>query len=118
MMSKSVLYTSRPSISVKDFSLEEIVSFIRGKLKGKGVEKAYIFGSTATNETTHWSDIDILIVTNTALPFIERPKEFLDLFDLGIPIDILVYTPTEFEDLMKSSTGFWKGFKSTKLRII
>jgi len=118
MNNKSVLHKSRPSVSVKDFSLEEIVSFVRERLKGKGVEKAYIFGSVATNKTTHWSDIDILIVTHTTLPFIERPKEFLDLLDLGIPVDILVYTPREFKDLIKSNTGFWKGFKSTRLRII
>jgi len=117
-MGENVLGVSRPLLSVRDFTFKEVASFFRKVLRGKKVKKAYLFGSFAANEAGYWSDIDVLIVVDTDRSFIERPKEFLDLFDLGLPIDILVYTPEEFDVLMKEPRGFWKSFQITKVRIL
>jgi hypothetical protein len=57
-------------------------------------------------------------VTESRQSFIERPRQFFDLLDLGIPIDILVYTPEEFLQLRHSGSGFWKGFQENHLKIL
>lgn len=113
-----VLERSRPLISVLDFTALEIESFLRSKLLAHAVKQAYIFGSYVENRLNPWSDLDLLIVTDTELPFIERPRKFSDLSELGVPIDILVYTSDEFDNLKKNNSGFWKKFQKCHLRLI
>ena len=73
---------------------------------------AYVFGSFARNEAKEHSDIDLLLVKNTLLPFTARPQEFLDLFDIWTPLDIIVYTKEEFDKLISQpSPGFWTSLK-------
>ena len=117
-VNRGVLETSRPPVSVRDFSLKDIASFLKKVLsKHENVREAYLFGSLAENRQDDWSDIDVVIVADVTAPFIERPREFFDLYDLGIPVDILVYTPKEFEDLKNSESGFWRSFRENHLRI-
>ena len=101
-----VLVKSRPSISIQDFSPDEITAFIKDKLAFKNIESCYLFGSSATGETNPWSDMDILIIAETDKPFIERPLDYQELFELGVSVDIIVYTPGEFERVKKSPSGF------------
>jgi len=43
-----------------------------------------------------------------SVPFLERAKDFFDLLDIAPAIDILVYTPEEFQKLTENpSVGFW-----------
>lgn len=116
-MNKDILASSRPAVSVKDFTQQEIVDFLRGKLTDHQLDKAFIFGSVAEQCAGSWSDIDVIIIKPTTLPFVERGFEFLDLFDLGIPVDILVYTPEEFLALEQDSTPFWRQVKNSLVRI-
>ena len=118
-MDKKILEASRPRVSIKDFSIEEIVSFLKEALrKHENVREAYLFGSLTTRQEDYWSDIDVVIVADVAEPFIERPRAFFDLFDLGVPVDILVYTPEEFETLRKKRNGFWKSFYENHVKIL
>lgn len=116
--STHILERSRPKISILDYTVEEIKGFLRKKLTNKNIQAAYIFGSFATNTSQFWSDIDIIIIQNSNLPFIERPREFTDLFELGIPVDILVYTPDEVKQMKKDPSGFWKEVKQKSLKLI
>ena len=77
-----------------------------------------VFGSIATGEMGAWSDVDLIIVKDSSLPFVERPREFFNLLDIGVPIDILVYSPTEFDELKDSDSGFWKEFRRNNIRVI
>ncbi|MCK9295311.1 MAG: nucleotidyltransferase domain-containing protein [Desulfobulbaceae bacterium] len=95
MTSVKILEKSRPAISVVDFSLEQIAKFLAEKLAGKNVINAYLIGSVAAGTAQFWSDIDLVIVKETLKSFPERAMEFVDLFDLGVAVDILVYTPEE-----------------------
>lgn len=75
------------------------------------VKKALLFGSAARGEMTKNSDIDIIVISNdfkkmdliNRLVFLSRlrGREFLDW-----PMDILGYTPKEFNKLSKISTMF------------
>lgn len=115
---KPILERSRPRVSIQDFKPEEIKGFLRARLAGKGVQEAYLFGSFARGSGTAWSDLDVVIVKDTEESFPDRPLEFQGLFELGVPVDILVYTPQEFEDLRESDSPFWRSFRKQKERLL
>ncbi|WP_008310122.1 nucleotidyltransferase domain-containing protein [Leptolyngbya sp. PCC 6406] len=58
-----------------------------------------VFGSMATGTVHEWSDIDLVIVKETNQRFLERTKEVLQLLQPKVGLDVLVYTPAEFEQL-------------------
>ncbi len=68
-------------------------------IKQMGVEKVILFGSAARGNTGSHSDIDLIIVKETDKPFIRRPDEFYAAVNPRVALDILVYTPEEFETL-------------------
>ncbi len=115
---QDILIKSRPSVSILDFDRQCLVDCILQKLENKDVEAAYIFGSFARGKEHLWSDIDLIIVKDSSLPFIERPREFFDLLDIGVPLDILVYTPGEFAKMSVEENGFWKEVQSAIIRIL
>ena len=110
--------SSRPATSILDFSSSAIESFLYNKLSQHKVDAAYLFGSCVQDKATAWSDIDLVIVMQTDAPFLERAREFADLFELGLPIDILVYTPQEFKQLQPSDSGFWESFRTNHKKIL
>lgn len=113
-----ILQKSRPKTSVLDFDRDALLGLIRENLTGKNIDAAYIFGSFARDEAYPWSDIDLIIVKESSLPFVERPREFFNLLDLGFPMDILVYTPAEFADIREEERGFWKEVHSQLIQIV
>jgi predicted nucleotidyltransferase len=64
-------------------------------------EKIILFGSLAAGETGEWSDIDLVIVKETKQRFLDRIKEVMRLLRPQVGVDILVYTPQEFEVLVQ-----------------
>jgi predicted nucleotidyltransferase len=116
-MTDDVLVKSRPPVSVLDFSKEEIIDWLESALSGRRVDKTFLFGSVAESTAEAWSDIDLIIVKESQTPFIERPKEFWDLHDLGLAIDILVYTPAEFIKMEEESNPFWKEAKRSRIEL-
>jgi uncharacterized protein len=113
-----ILRKSRPRVSILDFDRNALLELIRDNLREKKVAAAYIFGSFAQENENLWSDIDLIIVKDSSLPFIERPREFFDLLDIGVPLDILVYSPVEFAKMQNEQNGFWKEINSTILQIV
>jgi predicted nucleotidyltransferase len=113
-----ILERSRPKTSVLDFDPRNVRRFLREKLLDHGVKEAYLFGSFAEEKCTPWSDLDLVVILQTDLPFVERGRDFEDLFELGIPIDLLVYTPQEFLQLQVSDSPFWKTFNRQKMKLI
>lgn len=119
MGSGSILEKSRPHASVLDYGRDELVALLRQEITTHPeVIQAYLFGSVATGKAGAWSDLDVIIVAETAVPFIERPRSFWDLLDLGFAMDILVYTPAEFAEMRASKTGFWKDFERHHIRLL
>ena len=61
---------------------------------------AYVFGSVAAGSADEHSDIDVILVRNTALPFFDRVREVMDLrLALGAA-DLLIYTPAELAEML------------------
>jgi predicted nucleotidyltransferase len=70
-------------------------------------QSAYLFGSYGRGEQTIGSDVDLLIVAHTNRSESERFRDFLDIAQRFAPIDIIVYTPEEFENLKRFPTPFF-----------
>lgn len=88
-------------------SLDDFVGRLRERLEGR-VEAAYLFGSLAAGRWTRDSDVDLIAVQRTDTPFSMRSQDFLDLYEMAPRLDLLVYTPEEFEAIRKSEkVGFW-----------
>jgi predicted nucleotidyltransferase len=62
--------------------------------------KVIVFGSVARGDADAGSDLDLIIVADTARPFFERHKEFAGLYDVWPRLDLLIYTPEEFAQML------------------
>jgi predicted nucleotidyltransferase len=62
-------------------------------------DKIILFGSYCTGQVDEWSDLDLVIIKKTKTPFLDRTRQVLELLKPQVGVDVLVYTPTEFEQL-------------------
>ena len=62
-------------------------------------ERIIVFGSYANGQVHEWSDLDLVVVAETELPFFERLKQVILLTRSNVGMDVLVYTPSEWEHL-------------------
>jgi predicted nucleotidyltransferase len=75
-------------------TLEIVVARIKEAINP---QKIILFGSWARGEGSLHSDIDLLIIQESTLPRPQRYAQVRRLFwGMGVPMDILVYTPEEF----------------------
>ncbi len=76
---------------------------LKEKIKKFKLDKMILFGSRARNEELEYSDADVIVVSKDFenLKFRERPDEFLDVWTYPIDLEILCYTPIEFEKKKK-----------------
>jgi hypothetical protein len=65
------------------------------------IHHIYLFGSTTHNDLHEGSDIDLIIVGDFEEPFFQRIASILSLTSL--PIEPLVYTKEEFEEMKEDS---------------
>ena len=69
-------------------------------------EKILLFGSLADKRLSEWSDIDLVIIHHTNLPFYRRIKQALQLIHPKVGVDLLIYTPDEFAKLSRERRFF------------
>ena len=69
-------------------------------------EKILLFGSMANKRLNEWSDIDLVIVSQTSLPFYRRIQKVLQLLHPKVGVDLLIYTPEEFSRLSRERRFF------------
>lgn len=70
-------------------------------------DKIILFGSYANGTPNDDSDLDLLIVQDTDLPMQTRGLDIrLSLIGTMIPIDILIYTKSEFDQEKNKSFSF------------
>ncbi len=84
-------------------ALEQILAVLRAEYHP---EKVILFGSMADGTVSEWSDIDLLIVKNSPLPFMQRLKEVALLCRASVGVDYLVYTPDEIEQMKGEQNPF------------
>lgn len=80
---------------------------IRRALEPLDPVQVILFGSAARGEMDAWSDVDLIVVRPTDLPFLDRAREVTPLLRkaLGRSADVLVYTPEEFEEMKERNVG-------------
>lgn len=71
-----------------------------------GVKKAILFGSLARGDVTESSDIDLVIIKDSCKGFLDRVEEALVILDPRVALDVLVYTPKEFQELVENTPFF------------
>jgi len=75
----------------------EVKRIVERLEKDREVKLVLLFGSMARNDLHSGSDIDLIVVRKTDQKFLDRLDEFYD--DAREAMDVLVYTPEEFEAL-------------------
>lgn len=80
-------------------------------------EKVILFGSRVSGKTHEWSDVDLVVIKKTNKKFRDRIGEALHVVPHDLPIDIIVYTPEEFEE-MKIKSWFIKKEVVEKGRVV
>jgi predicted nucleotidyltransferase len=86
--------------------IDELKNEIILAFKSLNPEKIILFGSISRNDFDDESDIDLIIVYNTDKRFLERLKELYLKWDIPKAVDILAYTPDEFEKMTEESSFF------------
>ncbi len=68
--------------------------------------RVILFGSAARGDADEQSDLDFVIIKNTTQPFLDRMKEAALLCTAPGAIDLLVYTPDEWQLLQEQDSPF------------
>jgi len=76
------------------------------RLVAAGAQRIYLFGSCARGEADDESDVDLVVIHDTELPFFDRLRQAAACADPDWPVDILVYTPAEFETMRRQGNAF------------
>ena len=77
---------------------QEIKNITERIIEEEKPEKIILFGSYATSMTTKDSDVDLFIVKKTTESSRERRLNLRrKLFGIKVPMDILIYTPSEVQ---------------------
>ncbi len=75
-------------------------------LKRYSPQRVILFGSAARGETDAGSDMDLLVIKETAEPFVARLEAMASLCPPDIHADILVYTPAGLERMGAEENPF------------
>jgi len=63
-------------------------------------QEAYVYGSVAHGTEDEQSDVDLVLIRDTSLPFFDRLREVFDLlFALG-KADLMIYTDQERREVL------------------
>jgi len=79
--------------------LEAELQRIVAALPPLGVRRAILFGSVARGQVRGQSDLDLILIVDSPEPFAERCARFYSVLTPSVGLDLLVYTPTEFDEL-------------------
>ena len=71
-------------------------------------EMIMLFGSRARNDAYPDSDVDLVKKKKKKKRPIQRRIDVRKVLSTDIPMDVLVYTPDEFEALRRSGSAFYK----------
>ncbi|MGB9628651.1 MAG: nucleotidyltransferase domain-containing protein [Thermodesulfobacteriota bacterium] len=78
---------------------DELARYVRVLREQYAPERILLFGSLASDIIGEWSDIDLVIIKKTEQRFLDRICEVMHLLKPPVGVDILVYTPEEFDQL-------------------
>lgn len=68
-----------------------------------GIERAILFGSVARREVHAHSDLDIAVVWDTPLRYMDRLDRVYEAAAPAVATDFFAYTPAEWEEMLETS---------------
>ncbi|MEW5959743.1 MAG: nucleotidyltransferase domain-containing protein [Chloroflexota bacterium] len=89
-----------------DKLIEKLAARLRPILARHQVLRAVVFGSLARKESSRRSDLDLILIQNTARRFLDRYDELLPEIGravAGRDIDLFIYTPQELAQIKHRS---------------
>lgn len=87
--------------------LEEVRRRLLPLLRKGGALKAIVFGSRARGQEDAYSDLDLIVVVETELPFVRRHELFPGIYRAwGRALDLLIYTPRELAEMRAQGNPF------------
>jgi len=91
-------------------AIEKIINSLKDNYKPQMI---ILFGSYANGLHTSGSDVDLLLVKDTDKRPIWRRVDAQLAVKTDLPLDILVYTPDEFDAFIRDKTSFLYQIYST-----
>jgi len=78
--------------------LESALSQLTAQLRAMPeVQQVILFGSYAAGRRDLFTDLDIIVVMDSPLGFVERLADLYRHLQVAVDVDLLAYTPAEFE---------------------
>lgn len=97
MRTASELATQREHYAkALDQDLDSLVEQLRALPE---VRQVILFGSFAAGRRDLFTDLDLIVVMDSPLDFVSRGAALARRLRAGVALDLLVYTPQEFEQL-------------------
>ncbi|MFQ6126991.1 MAG: nucleotidyltransferase domain-containing protein [Candidatus Heimdallarchaeota archaeon] len=96
----------RVNIEQREEIFRKITDYINEVVKRLTPHLVILFGSFATGDINEGSDIDILVVANFKIDFLERIGTLMDINTFKIPIEPVGYTPEEFAEMKRRKNAF------------
>lgn len=93
----------RETLEKRRIKMEEELARAVDALREMGAERVVLIGSMAREPVNPFGDIDLVVVMRTDKRFLDRLKEAYARIQPRVAMDILVYTPEEFEEVGNSS---------------
>jgi predicted nucleotidyltransferase len=84
-------------------------------LKELGAVRIVLVGSTARSAWGPFSDIDLVVVLPTQERFLDRLKTVYEAIQPTVAMDILVYTPEEFEEMSNTNPFLIHALRESKV---
>jgi predicted nucleotidyltransferase len=82
----------------------ELARLVAELRQQSGVERVVVFGSVARGDSCLHSDLDLVVIQRTELPFRERLECLYRLLRPRVPTDLLAYTPEEWASMCAERT--------------
>jgi len=90
------------------------------------LEEVFLFGSHASGTATEQSDLDLVVVVpedprisdfSGRVHWIQKIRRALDASGMRVGKDILVYSPSQWQELQASDSSFAREIRQSALRI-
>lgn len=93
---------------MKIYIKKEIEKIVSDLIRNYNPKLVVLFGSYAQDAYSENSDIDLLVIKETKKRPIWRRIAARKAIDTNMPMDIIVYTPSEFKQLRMNNSPFIK----------
>ncbi len=95
-----------PSRRLTQAEIDAELADLVERLKPYAPQRIVLHGSLARGDWNRASDIDLIIVKDTSLPFTKRISEVIGLCGTTMNVEPLVYTPEELAAMLAAGNSF------------